>query len=137
MYILPIFDYCDVVWALTDVYWTRCLERLYSKYISTCLDSPISRYSLVERRKFHTSIQIYKILHKLASVYLHNMFTYAVTVTGRLNKNIHRLFIPQVSTNYGKRSLHYRGPTIWNALSTALYNANILIQFRNMYLRTF
>ena len=65
------------------------------------------------------------------------MFTYAVTVTGRMDRNIHLLFIPQVSTNYGKRSLHYRGPTIWNALSTALYNAKTLIQLRNMYLRIF
>ena len=37
----------------------------------------------------------------------------------------HRLFVPQVNTNYGKRSLHYRGPTIWNALSTALYSATL------------
>ena len=86
----------------------------------------------------HNRIPAYVVIRNLsAPVYLHNMFTYAVTVTGRLNRIIHRLFIPQVSTNYGKRSLHYRGPTIWNALSMALYNANTLIQFQNMYLRTF
>ena len=65
------------------------------------------------------------------------MFNYAVAITGRVNRNAHRLFVPQVNTNYGKRSLHYRGPTIWNALSTALYSATTLIHFRNVYLRTF
>ena len=117
------------MWAPTNVRQTRRLERLHSKYISTCMDSSVSRYSLTERRKFHTSIQIYKILHKSAPAYLHNLFTYAVTITGRARRNIHRLFVPQVNTNYGKRSLRYRGPTIWNALSTALYSATALTQF--------
>ena len=64
--------------------------------------------------------------------YLHNMINYAVAFTGRVNRNAHRLFVPQVNTNYGKRSLHYRGPTIWNALSTALYSATTLIHFQNV-----
>ena len=70
-------------------------------------------------------------------MYLLNMFNYAITITGRVNRNIHRLFVPQVNTNYGKRSLRYRGPTIWNVLPAALYSATNLTQFRNIYLRTF
>ena len=127
--ILPILDYCDVVWAPTNVRQTKRLERLHSKCISTCMDSSVTRYSLTERCKFHTSIQIYKILHKLAPVYHHNMFNYAVTITGLVNRNVHRLFVPQVNTNYGKCSLCYHGPTIWNVLSTALYSATTLTQF--------
>ena len=137
VYILPILDYCDVVWAPTNVRQTKRLERLHSKCISTCMDSSVTRFSLTERRKFHTTVQIYKILHKLAPMYLLNMFNYAITVTGRVNRNIHRLFVPQVNTNYGKRSLRYRGPTIWNVLPAALYSATNLTQFRNIYLRTF
>ena len=53
-------------------------------------------------------------------MYLHNMFDYAITVTGRMNRNVHRLFVPQIHTNYGKCSLRYRGPLLWNTLSTAL-----------------
>ena len=82
-------------------------------------------------------MQIYKILHKLAPMYLHNMFDYAITVTGRMNRNVHRLFVPQIHTNYGKRSLRYRGPLLWNTLSTALYSAATFTQFKNIYLRTF
>ena len=65
------------------------------------------------------------------------MFNYAITITGHVNRNIHWLFVPQVNTNYGKRSLRYRGPTIWNVLPAALYSATNLTQFRNIYLRTF
>ena len=136
VYILPILDYCDVVWTPTNANQTRRLERLHSKYTS-CTDSSISRYSLVERRKFHTIMQIYKILHKLAPMYLHNMFDYAITVTGCMNRNVHRFFVPQIHTNYGKRSLRYRGSLPWNTLSTALYSAATFTQFKNIYLRTF
>ena len=82
-------------------------------------------------------MQIYKMLHKLAPIYLYNMFDYAITVTGRMNRNVHRLFVLQIHTNYGKRSLRYRGPSLWNTLSTALYSAATFTQFKNIYLRTF
>jgi len=92
VYILPILDYCDVVWTPTNVNQTRRLERFHSKYTSSCTDSSISRYSLIERCKFHTIMQIYKILHKSASVYLHKIFDYAIG-TGSVSKNAHRLFV--------------------------------------------
>ena len=79
-------------------------------------------------------MHIYKILHKLAPMYLHNMFDYAITVTGCMNRNVHRLFVPQIHTNYGKCSLRYRGPLLWN---TSLYSAATFTQFKNIYLRTF
>ena len=74
------------------------LSQVSNQYTS-CTDSSISRYSLVERCKFHTIMQIYKILHKLAPMYLHNMFDYAITVTEHMNRNVHRLFVPQIHTN--------------------------------------
>jgi len=112
------------------------LERLHSRYTSLCTDSSISKYSLSERRKFHTTVQVYKILHRIVPAYLYNIFEYAINVTGRVNRNAHRLFVPQVNTNYGKRSLYYRGTTMWNALPTAVYDSTTLTQFRNNYLRT-
>ena len=50
------------------------------------------------------------------------MFVYATSVTGRVGRNAHRLFVPQINTNYGKQSLYYRGATLWNALPMALHN---------------
>ena len=31
------------------------------------------------------------------------MFVYATSVTGRVGGNDHRLFLPQINTNYGKQ----------------------------------
>ena len=61
---------------------------------------------------------------------LHNMFDYAIAVTGRMNRNVHRLFVPQIHTNYGKRSLRYHGRTLCQQLYTAqqlLLNLKIFI----------
>ena len=93
--------------------------------------------SLTERRKFHTILQTYKVLHKLAPDYLHGIFEYAVNVTGRISRNAHRLFVPQLRTNYGKRSLYYRGTILWNALPAALYHVSTLFQFRSSYLEQY
>jgi len=138
-YILPVLDYRDVVLAPMSAYQTKCLERLHSKYVSSCTlaDSSILRCSLTERRKFHSVMHIYKILKKSAPAYLHSVFEYAINVTGRSNRNPHRLFVPQINTNYGKQSLYYRGTTLWNALPPTLYDTETFAGFRNSYLRTF
>ena len=82
-------------------------------------------------------MQVYKILHKLAPLYLHDMFAYATSITGRVGRNVHGLFIPQINTVYGKRSLYYHGAVIWNALPAALCNISSFAQFKYNYLRTF
>ena len=59
----------------------------------------------------------------MTPVHLHHMFSYTNSITGRVGRNAHRLFVPQIHTNFGRRSLFYRGATLWNALSPALYDA--------------
>jgi len=88
---------------------------------------------LLSSRKFHIILQTYKIWHKLAPTYLHEMFEYAVNVTGRVSRNSHRLFVPQLRTNNGKCSLYYRGTMLWNALPAAPYGKTTMDQFRSSY----
>ena len=72
----------------------------------------------------------------MTPVYLHHMFSYTNSITGRVGRNAHRLFVPQIHTNFGQRSLFYHGATLWNALSPALYDAALYTQFKSNYLRT-
>jgi len=116
VYLLPVLDYCDAVWAPTNANQSKRLERCHSKYTSSCIDSFILKYSLSEQRKFYTTVQVYKILHRIVPAYLYNIFEYAINVTGCVSRNVHCLFIPQFNTNYGKYSLYYCGTTMWNAL---------------------
>jgi len=138
-YLLPILDYCDIVWTPANAYQTKHLERLHSKYVSSCTvaDSSILQYSLTERWKLHSVMLIYKILKKSAPGYLHSMLEYVVNVMGRSSRNPHQLFVPQINTNYGRCSLYYRGTALWNALPPSLHNIATFTNFWNSYLRTF
>ena len=52
--------------------------------------------TLVERRRFHTAIQVYKILKRLSPSYLLSTFRSALSVTGHAGRNVHRLYVPAV-----------------------------------------
>jgi len=78
----------------------------------------------------HTSIQNSK-----SSPYLHPTFRYAVSVAGRTGRNVHRLYVPAVHLNCGKRSLYYRGTTIWNSPSTSVIETDSLNSFNLAYLK--
>ena len=134
-YILPVLDYCDTVWLPSNSSSTRRLERLHSKFTSSfhSSDNFNFRSSLTERRTFHTAVQVFKILNKISPPYLHGIFSYAVDVTGRSGRNLHRLFVPSVRTNYGKQSLAYRGTAIWNRLPKALYSAKTVNGFKTLF----
>ena len=63
-FILPIFDYCDVVWALTSVTLSKSLERLYShflQHVPVC--NSFVKVTLSEHYCFHIAVQVFKILH--------------------------------------------------------------------------
>ena len=72
---------------------------------------------------FHTALQVFKIAKRISPPYLYDVFSFVADVTGRFGRNQYRLFVLEVKTDYGKRSWAYRGTTIWNRLSPALYSA--------------
>jgi len=89
--------------------------------------------SLSERHVFHTAFQVFKIVKKISPPYLYKFFSLAVDVTGHSGRNQYRLLVLRVHTDYGERSLAYRGTTIWNRLSPALYRARTVIEFKRLY----
>ena len=67
------------------------------------------RCTLVERRRFHTAIMVYKILHRLSPTYLQDTFKYTTTVTSHVGRNSHRLFVPRSSDHlWQEQSFLYR-----------------------------
>ena len=79
------------------------------------------------------ALQVFKIVNKISPPYLHEVFSFAVDVTGRSGRNVHRLYVPSVRTNFGKRLLVYRGTAIWNRLPPALYGAKTVSEFKKLY----
>ena len=134
-FVLPIFDYCDTVWSPSNASCIRRLERVHSKFLSSLppFHSSDLGITLVERRTFYTAVQVFKILHNVSPTYMQGLFSYATDVTGRSGRNPHRLYVPRIRTNYGKRSLRYRGTLIWNCLYAMFYNATSVRQFKSLF----
>ena len=114
------------------------MERLHSKVTSSMCHvrerlSSYFVYTLLERRQFHSLMQIYKILHRVPPPYLFNLFRYARDVTDHQGRNPHRLYVPRVRTNYGKSSLYFRGTFLWNSLHPSLYTLQSVALFKRTF----
>ena len=133
VYVLPILDYCDVVWTPSSVQHFKHLERLHSKFNSPPSSTDFSvRVTLTERRWFHAAIQVY-IYRVLSPSYLHDTFHYAVDITSHTGRNLYRLFVPRVRTTLAKHSFYFRGTQIWISLNPILYATRKLEQFKSVY----
>ena len=70
----------------------ECLESIIvSTDLSVCV-------TVTEGIRFHTAIQVYKILHNLSPSYLNDKFRYSVDITAHASQNIHCLFIRRART---------------------------------------
>ena len=60
-YVMPLFDYCDVIWSPSMAKQTYLVERIHSKFIRKLPSSyhPKFPFTLTERCQFHTTIQIF------------------------------------------------------------------------------
>ena len=134
-FVLPVFDYCDVVWAPTTVSLSKPLEYLHSRFFTTSSRfNSFVKVTLAERRRFHTAVQVFKVLYQLCPRYLRDWFVFAEAYTGHSGQNKCRLFIPQINTSIG---FFYRGAVIWNSLSPALFTVNALSNFKSLYKRLY
>ena len=59
----------------------------------------------MERRTYHTAVHVFKIVHEIAPLHLHDMFHYALEITGRVGRNPLRLYVPSIRTNYRQGAL--------------------------------
>lgn len=134
VFILPIYDYCDVVWMPNSNRYNLLLERQHKRVLKlvfkTNSDHPVL---LSDRRRYHTAIQAYKVLHSMTPPCLSSAIRYTKDVTSRIGNNEYRVFVPSVRTNYGRNSFYFKTTSIWNSLQPALYTCNSLKLFKSMY----
>ena len=86
------------------------MERIHARFVSHMFhDVGFVKVTLTECHRFHTIVQVYKILHQLVPVYLQNMFTFSEKVIVYFSRNSHRLFIPRMQTTYGQKVCFIEG----------------------------
>ena len=88
-FVMPILEYCDVVWTppktLLDKLDSLHLRSMRQFGLSGASDVVHSRPSI--RRRFHMSLQAFKIMHKTCPQYLHDTLVYSEDVTNRSARN--------------------------------------------------
>ena len=119
----------------TQIELNCLIERVHSKFLNKVPPAYHSRFSftLIERRRFHTAVQIFKSIHQISPPYLHKIFQFSRDVTGHVSCNFNRLFVPRASTNFGKRSFFYRGAVLWNSLPSIVSEAATVPSFKSLY----
>lgn len=128
--VVPFFHYCSPVWSFIGKCQSERLQKLQNRaariitnsdYMtpSSCLLHNLGRDRLEERRTKQLAIAMYKVVNAHFPLRLHNLFqTISEVYTYNLRDSAHNLFTPRPLSEAGKRSLHYRGATLWNSLST-------------------
>jgi len=79
-HILPIIDCCDVVWVPTNSSHLKTLDLVHSRFVSL-IDTRCSvfKLTLTERCRFHTAIEVCKILARRSPSYLLKLVTVYIT----------------------------------------------------------
>ena len=127
-YILPTFDYCDVVWFCCTRTQALKLERLQNYAGRVILKEPrissatsirkkLGWTTLESRRNTHMATHIFKTLKNAAPSYLQTLLqphkTTGYHTRGAVCGN---LLLPQPRTEAGKKAFSFSAPRLWNSL---------------------
>ena len=137
--ILPLFDYCSVVWCTTGKINLDYLDKLQLRAARIIeqrklepheIKSVFSWSSLQSRRDFQVCILVFKCLHELAPNYLLNEFNQASTIHSYNTRNRDKLRPPFAKTQKYKNSFRIYGATTWNKLPRIIRNIDDFHKFK-------
>ena len=108
------------------------IKRVHVKFVKKLPPSCAAglSFTLTESQRYHTAIQIFQSIKHYSPSYLLGIFRYSKDVMGYCGHNVNRLFVPRVSTNFGKRSFFYCGTMLWNSLPSTAVEATTLSSFK-------
>ena len=128
-YILPSFDYCDVVWGCCLNEEALLLERLQNFAARAILHQrrwqsassarkELCLSTLSSRRDFHLAQHSYRAIRGLYPPYLKCLFTLSSATHGHHTRlaSTDSVNLPQPKTNFGNKAFICRGAALWNSL---------------------
>ena len=144
--ILPLFDYCDVVWDSCDVISSIKLQRLQNRSarVITRTDNATPSEDVVQqlnwgkledRRRLHKVILMYKCLHKETE-------SVNVNLIRHMDRHQHYkrpkedFILPKPKTEQLKRTFRYSAAQIWNSLPVDIRESETLNAFKRAYVNT-
>ena len=57
-----------------------------------------TKTKIIKIKRYHTVVQIFKLLHQISPPYLHNIFQLSRDVTGHVSWNLNHLIVPKMFT---------------------------------------
>jgi hypothetical protein len=136
-YILPLIDYCCVVWGNCSNEGLNRILKLQKRTARLILDQdPIAPseplfkqlgwMSIEQRIKYHKYLLVSKCLKNEAPVYLKNKIQYLSDKNPYCLRNVvsEKLQIPKAKTELFKKTFAYSGPKLWNELLFSIRQAS-------------
>ena len=142
-FVLPIFNYCTLVWMFASSKSLTEIENLHERAMRFMLDDYSSSYERILeksgkffmdfKRKHQLCTEIYKTLNNLNPSFMKEIFelrlgSRPVREQYKLNLNIPR----KKWVAFGTKSLESLGPKIWNNMPHHLKFAKNLTIFKNL-----
>jgi hypothetical protein len=145
-YLLPIFDYCCVLWGKDNKNYINKINILQKRAAKIILNKPIKTptkglfkslnwLSFNERCKYHSAVLIYKVINQIAPAYLLDILTFSRNEKHNLRSSIHNDLVLQKipRTNYYKDSFSYYSMKVWNDIPVDIRSVPKIQSFKSKY----
>ena len=140
--ILPLFDYCDTVYANCNITELINLQRLQTRAGKIILQVPydtsthevlnrLQWFYMTERVFYHRCVFMYKCLNGPSPPYLTRMFSFSGHGRNTRSATRRDLLIPKCRTVAGQRAFSFQGVKAWNGLNLATRNSTSMLSFKN------
>ena len=148
MTILPCIDYCDTIWGTCSEKNMNIAQRLqntaariltknfdYVNFRGIDLVRSLKWQTIRERRRFHTSVLMFKCIHGYAPNYLcdHVILSREVATHNTRSSERNDVILPFPRKEIFKRSLMYDGASVFNSLPAILKDCDNLSDFKKWY----
>ena len=125
-YILPSFDYCDIVWSGCTKQQSLCLESLLTigcrivlhrnrNSSASAVRKELGLPTLASRRKLHLAQMMFKCLSSRSPTYLSDLFPLS-TSHHFTRASSSKLNLPSFRTSMGQKSFSFLGASLWRTL---------------------
>ena len=130
-YILPVLDYCDVVWDSCTKKDAQCLETLlnYACCVvlrrqrhesATAARSDLGLTTLAIRRKIHLARLMHKCTH--SPPYLTSLFPLPSSHHQHFTQSSSTVNLPPVRSTFGRHAFSFSGASLWRSLPPSVRN---------------
>ena len=111
------------------------LRLIYNDHISSFeeLLYKDGTFTILQQNIQNLAKEMFKALNDLSTPNFSELFQLNVSLYGLRSKEPQKLCIPNInSVRFGKGSIRYFGPVIWNSIPAEIRNADILSSFKKI-----